>query len=187
MPKPPKRSIKQLDIASAKPQERKLLAHEVDVVRQELASLAVIQAHHGELLGEAMTQAAETYHDNAPAEAVRDDQEVLMRRAKPLLHMLKHHVIVPYPEADNPDVQIGSRVTVKVGESNEIFRVDIVGFRPTSPDEVDGVDMLSYEAPLAEALLGHTTGDTVEFGQRKMDYHVVGIDQAAIAQRYAAL
>lgn len=184
MPKPVRPPVKQLDIASSRPQERNLLPHEVEVVQKELASLAVIQAYHGELLGEAMNQAAETYHDNAPAEVVRDDQEVLMRRAKPLLHMLKHHVIIPYPETDDPNVQIGSRVTIKIENLDETFKVDIVGFRPNNPDEEEGVDMLSYEAPLAEALLDHTAGDVVVFGERRVPHHIVEVDQTAIADRH---
>jgi transcription elongation GreA/GreB family factor len=73
----------------------------------------------------------------------------------------------------NGRVTIGSWVTVKDGEQEEAWGV-------VDPAEADlGKRLISREAPLARALLGHGTGDVVRvrtpYGTR--DVTVLGVEE----------
>ena len=160
-------------------EDRILLPHELSLIRQKIKDLGIVQAKHGKLLGEAMTQGAETFHDNAPAEAVRDDQEVLVERARPLLGMLRKHKIIDYPDPESKVVQIGSRVEVQLNKA-AAYLLDIVGFRNDSNNEE--IEEVSYEAPIAKALLGYMEGDEYDanFNDRTQHVVIISVDQTAL-------
>lgn len=160
----------------------RLLPHEVEMIRSRLSSFAEIQRKHGEQLGEAMSQGAETFHDNSPAESVRDSQEIVVYQAMPLLDILRNHVAVEYPEPDASQIVLGTRAEVSIGGS-EAFMVDIVGYRSGYRDDSD-IERISLESPLAQAIIGKKTGDTfkADLGSSQKDITIVSIDQEALRQ-----
>jgi transcription elongation GreA/GreB family factor len=163
--------------------EHLLLPHEMVLVERDFDAFAERQREHGELLGEAMDQSAETFHDNNPAEIIVSDQEVLRRGAKNLLYIFRHHVVVPYPEETEPQVALGSRVTVSI-EGGEAFEVDIVGYRDSDRD--DDVEQVSYYSPLGRALISGAQGDErrAEVGGREKSVAVTRVDQVALRAHY---
>ena len=161
-----------------------LLPHEVDVARSRLREFAAQQQNHSDQLGESMNQGAETFHDNAPAESVRDAQDILFKRAKPLFELLRHHVVVDYPEIDTNGVELGSRATISIDGSPE-FIVDVVGSRSLSK-ETDDIEVLSYRSPLAKSIIGQKPGESIiaEIGGSRKTIHILQVDQGAIALQH---
>src|SRR5690606_8699834 len=131
-------------------------------------------------LGEAMSQSSETFHDNAPAESIRDEQEILLRRAKPLMQILRHHVVIDYPDPKSNIASIGSRVTVQYDNSNERFDIDIVGYRPSSAEYFNDTEIISYESPLAAAILGNQPGTKVYIGDPPVSLDIIEVNQTAV-------
>lgn len=171
-------------LGPSKRQEHFLLPHEMSLVERDFAVLAVRQAEHGQLLGEAMSQSSETDHDNAPAEIVVSDQEVLMRRAKPLRKIIEWHVFVDYPDEDADEVFLGSRVTLRI-DHTEPFTVDVVGYLDSEFADED-VEQVTYQSPIGHALLGRKAGDTLETDivDARRTIEVIAVDQSAVASLY---
>lgn len=162
-----------------------LLPHELKLLKRDYGRLAEIQREHSELLGEAMEQSSETFHDNAPAEAIQGEQEVLMRRVKPIAFMLRSHEIIPYPEEVQETVGLGSRVGISI-DGNQPFQIDIVGYRDADWAD-DEIDQVHHEAPLAASLLGKVVGqETIAvIGEIEKTVEVVGVNQTSVREFYA--
>jgi transcription elongation factor GreB len=64
--------------------------------------------------------------------------------------------VVAPPPADRDEIRIGARVTLQ-DEDGRVRNVQIVGVDETDP----AAGLIAFVAPLARALLGHRTGDTV--------------------------
>jgi transcription elongation GreA/GreB family factor len=164
-----------------------LLPHELWLVQRDFDAFVQLQAHHGEALGEAMGQSSETYHDNAPMEAVLNEQTVLMRRVQPLQRIFRNHAFVDYPEATSTAVAMGSTANVSI-DGGEPFSIQLVGYLDGEYDD-DDIEQATYASPLGEALLGHHAGDTVDAeihgNARKLT--IVELDQQALMQHYAPL
>ncbi|HMS50052.1 MAG TPA: GreA/GreB family elongation factor [Candidatus Saccharibacteria bacterium] len=171
-------------LGPSKRQEHFLLPHEISLVERDFAVLAMKQAEHGQLLGEAMAQSSETDHDNAPAEIVVSDQEVLMRRAKPLRKIFERHVFVDYPDEDSEEAVLGSRVTLRINQDDP-FTVDVVGYLDSEFAEED-VEQVTYQSPIGHALLGRKAGDTLETDivDARCSIEIVAVDQSAVAALY---
>ncbi len=164
-----------------------LLPHELALVHRDYEALARVQQQHGELLGEAMGQSSETYHDNAPAEAVIDAQTVLMRRVQPLQRIFRNHTVVDYPEEDSALAALGSTVEVSIN-SGEAFGVQIVGYLDKSFDD-DDIEQANYDSALGVALLGEMAGDVIEadIHGSKHQLEIIRVDQRRVVQHYAPL
>lgn len=152
-----------------------LLPHEAHLLESALNSLKEEQNKLGKLMGEAMTQASETYHDNAPAEVIASESTILYARARPLLDMLKNYVVIKYP-ADEPieKVILGSKVVVEIDDRvDEIFIVgssilydrqllkSIQHLTRINSSNPESAIFVSIDAPLAKTLLGKKSGESV--------------------------
>lgn len=74
-----------------------------------------------------------------------------------LLDRLRRAVLVDPALNDKSVVRFGDRVTVQVVGGSAPFDVTIVGVDEADPDE----GLVSFGAPIAVALLGHSVGDRV--------------------------
>ena len=159
-----------------------LLPYEVDAARNRLREFAAQQQNHSDQLGESMNQGAETFHDNAPAESVRDAQDILFKRAKPLFELLRHHVVVEYPETDTSNIGLGSRAKISI-DGSPGFLVDVVGSRGLTKNSDDDIEVLSYKSPLAKSIIGLTAGESVtaEIGGSRKTIDILHVDQESIA------
>lgn len=111
---------------------------------------------------EVFNQSSETWHDNAPFDALRDRQSVLAAELQNLRTVLRNSAIsVPKPKKNV--VGIGSIVTLENGK-----RYFIAGdWTPYAGQERDGALVVSAGAPLARAMLGKKVGAVVAAGKLK--------------------
>ncbi|MGH7196617.1 MAG: GreA/GreB family elongation factor [Candidatus Saccharimonadales bacterium] len=121
----------------------------------------------------ALNQSTETWHDNAPFDALRDKQALLVAEQQSLKAILfKAHVSVPNPKANL--IGIGSKVTVQSGA--KIHTYAIVGhWSPRVGEVEDGAMVVSCVSPLAAALLGAKVGQTVTLAHNKKELTIQAI------------
>ncbi|HSN95427.1 MAG TPA: transcription elongation factor GreA [Anaerolineaceae bacterium] len=96
--------------------------------------------------------------ENADYKAAKEDQGFLEGRIQELEAIISSSVVVENEESGGK-VQIGSRVTVQVQEAGlpeETYT--IVGAREAKPRE----RLISYESPIASALMGCRKGKVVD-------------------------
>lgn len=124
--------------------------------RQELE--AEIKGLGGEF-GDVFTQSSETWHDNAPFEAVRDKQSVL---AAELAHIKKiiHSCAVRLPKPKKGRVGYGSVVTLSNGK---IYKV-AGDWTPHAGHKVGDSIVVSSRSPIGKGLLGKTLQEPVQIG-----------------------
>jgi transcription elongation GreA/GreB family factor len=109
---------------------------------------------------EAFNQSSETWHDNAPFEAVRDKQTLLAAERFSLLQMIgKASLDCPKPAKGK--VGIGSIVTVREGSKTSKFF--IAGhWSPNIGELVDGAIVTTCVSPIGQALIGKSVGQVAE-------------------------
>lgn len=108
-------------------------------------------------------QSSETWHDNAPFDALRDRQSVLFAELQGLKSVLKQ-AAVSIPKQNRDTVGIGARVTVENIELSKRYHYLLAGnwtFRTGQTH--DNALIMSTEAPLAQVLIGKKVGETVKF------------------------
>lgn len=91
-------------------------------------------------------------------------------RVAEITERLKRAVLIA-PGSPDGTVQIGSRVTVRVGGAERVY--DIVGSQETDPS----AGRISYLSPLGALLIGHTAGDVIELpvDDRRVRYEIVAV------------
>jgi len=163
-----------------------LLPHELIRVQDLLAKTEAELKVLAEQRFEAMHQSSETWHDNAPAEAIKHTGEVPGRRRDKLDKMLRSQFILDYPSKEIPFATIGSRVLIKVGQT-EPFTIDIVGAQTESTDSNPDIEESTYRSPLAIAIIGKSVGETplATIGDRTLEVTILGIDQEAQQLEYS--
>ena len=130
--------------------------------RERVAELEKAIQDLGPEFYEVFNQSSETWHDNAPFDALRDRQSVLAAELQNLRTVLRNSAIsVPKPKKNA--VGIGSAVTLENGR-----RFFIAGdWTPHAGQEKDGALVVSAQTPLARAMLGKKVGDEVAAGKIK--------------------
>jgi len=124
---------------------REELANLVDVKRVELAARLRHAIQQGDL------------SENADYQAAKEEQGFLEGRIQEIEAMLRRAVIIEKNVATDR-VTIGSHVHVVEDGMDTPEEYHIVGFAEADP----GNGKVSDSSPLGRALLGHTTGDTVQ-------------------------
>ena len=103
-------------------------------------------------------QSSETWHDNAPFDALRDKQSVLFAELTKLKD-IRRQAALSLPKARKATVAIGSTVQVN-GK-----RYGIAGnWTPRAGQMDDGKLVISADSPLAQSLLGNMISTTTPFG-----------------------
>lgn len=123
----------------------------------------------------ALNQSTETWHDNAPFDALRDEQALMVSEMQGLKEMLfKAAISVPKPPKGK--VGFGSHVTVKSG--THTYKYKLAGhWSPHVSEKLpDGEVIISCESPIGAALLGAKLGDTVTVQTTRRQLKVVVID-----------
>ena len=100
--------------------------------------------------------------ENADYDAARDRQAQVESRITELEGMLNHYEIIDTAAAGKQNVSIGSKVTIEFLDLHTTETYSIVG--STEADPLNG--KLSNETPLAQAILNHTAGETVQVNAR---------------------
>ena len=144
-----------------------LFAHEMEWVKQELNKVEKRLKELGLELDEAMDQSTETFHDNGPAEVIRDEAGTYWQKRSWLLG-LQTHKLKPLPQ-NHSYIQSGHQVELKAKTHALTIQLGhIVTYPPT-----EMFRMISEEAPVYKLLLGKKEGDEITLG--KTDYIVARI------------
>jgi len=113
-------------------------------------------------------QSSETWHDNAPFDALRDRQSVLDAERQYLRRMLRES-LPGVPTAKEGVIGIGSEIELSDGA-----RYFIAGdWTPYAGHERNGIMTISRRTPLATALLGKKVNDAVTIGRNEVTVTVV--------------
>lgn len=137
-----------------------VLPFELDVAQNQLEEYKNEQDALGEDLGNAMRQSSETWHDNAPAEALSYASKILTERAKALLSLIDNAVVFDLPAKHSNEVTLGSLVGVLVDGDAQIT-VGLVGAIRELPIDIQrgvenlaGFQVATISSPMGAALLG---------------------------------
>ena len=138
------------------------MAFEKEILQAELEALGVEQGILGKLLGDAMEQSSETYHDNAPADAVNSLSTVVAKRAETIIAQLMAAVLVDYPDPEEELATIGSIVRLDF-DGHGTDTLLLTGLSRRAPElrgavpEID--DVITVRSPLGLAVIGLSIGD----------------------------
>lgn len=115
---------------------------------------------------EVFNQSSETWHDNAPFDALRDRQSVLDAELQKLRSVMRNSLPSVPPQAKGA-VGVGSIVSL-LERSGKTKRYQIAGdWTPHAGQDVKGLTKISLQSPLAGQLLGKTTGDFIRLGKKE--------------------
>ena len=95
--------------------------------------------------------------ENADYDAAREAQARIEARIQEIEVILSNYELIK-EKGTTKSVQVGSHVTIKMIDFDEIDKYEIVGVIEANPLE----NKISNESPLAKAVLGHKIGDIVE-------------------------
>ena len=109
---------------------------------------------------EVFNQSSETWHDNAPFDALRDRQSVLAAELQNLRTVLRSSAI-SVPQSKKNVIGIGSKVALENGKLYFIAG----DWTPHAGQEKDGALVVSAKTPLARAMLGKISGDEIRAGK----------------------
>lgn len=110
---------------------------------------------------EVFNQSSETWHDNAPFDALRDRQSVLDAERQQLKRLLQASSLgIPKPKRGIAG--IGSIVTLSSGTTYHIAG----DWTPHAGQIKNGATVVSCKTPLARALINKKVGDNVAIGRQ---------------------
>lgn len=158
-----------------------ILPNEVESLSARLALLGVTQEELGTLLNEAMTQSSETFHDNAPADAINSASHIVTSEANTIIRVLHYAARIPYPETTD-QMRIGNIVSVVYEDDDVPERVLLTGYTrkvdTSAINTEDEISVVSAGSPMGLALLDAHVGEQVgyEVNERNFKLGVVAID-----------
>jgi len=104
--------------------------------------------------------------ENADYHAAREEQAVIEGRILELERIMENAIIIEEGKTDK--VSIGSTVKIKYINDDEVEEYKIVGRTEADPFE----NKISNESPIATAIIGRKTGDTVSVDSPNGSYDV---------------
>lgn len=124
--------------------------------RARIAELEKAINELGPEFEEALTQSSETWHDNAPFDALRDRQS-LMAAERHTLREVLNKAAIACPKPGKGKVGLGS--TVHASEAGKKLKLFIAGnWSPNVGQMVDGMLVISCGSPLGKAVIGTSEG-----------------------------
>ena len=96
--------------------------------------------------------------ENSEYDEAKNEQAQVEARIVSLENMLKNAVVISEEDRDTSIVEIGAKVKLLDVEFDEEVTYKIVGSTEADPDK----GKLSDESPLGAALLGRSTGETID-------------------------
>ncbi len=138
------------------PQDIYLLPEDRDWAERRIVALTDEIQQLGPEFNDVFTQSSETWHDNAPFEAVRDRQSVLAAELHHLRTLIRHSTLTP-PKKKRGTIGIGDTVILANGA-----RYKIAGdWTHKAGHHSDGVTWVSRKTPIAAAAIGRKSGEHI--------------------------
>ena len=136
-------------------EEDKVLARKrIDDIEREILEM-------GPAFHEALNQTSETWHDNAPFDALREKQAVLAAELQSLKEVLVKSVPAP-SKPDGQRVAIGTIVKLKHNTKKSHHHYFLAGHWTYRLGEfIDNAMIISCQSPLGAALIGKKIGEVV--------------------------
>ncbi len=135
--------------------------------RERIAVLeAEIQALGPEFY-DVFNQSSETWHDNAPFDALRDRQSVLDAERQQLKLILRS-ALPKAPHQWRDRVGIGSKVVTRDEKGNERGYFIAGDWTPRAGRRADEAVIVSAKAPIAQVLLGARKDEVVVFHEQPL-------------------
>ena len=134
------------------------LQNELNYLKVEKRAEVVLALKEARALGD--------LSENAEYDAARDEQAALENRILELEDTLEHAAIIK--KTSKNKVAVGTSVTIKYLEDNEVEEYFIVGIKEADPFE----NKISNESPIAVAIMDKKVGDTVEVASPNGKYEV---------------
>ena len=136
-----------------------ILPFEKAELEKKLSGYVEDQTALGKMLGEAMRESSETWHDNAPADALNSASVNLSQQARGLLDTLRRVHVYDYPHEAYRKVTVGSLVYVSFDPDEPLEPVYLVGTsREVGDSEIldlpEGVHVVTPNSPIGSALFG---------------------------------
>lgn len=173
-----------------------VLPFEEGAIQGTLDTLANEQSSLGKELGAAMRQSSETWHDNAPAEAVASQSIIVAARAKLAHAGLANSINIGYPEETFPYATLGSLVEITYQGDDTPEHVYLTGIvrdletinRLTNADLPESVDVVTVSSPLGMSLLDGQEGDTRMYSVNDKNFavHIRAVAQRSINEQPTA-
>ncbi len=140
-----------------------VLPFELERARLSFSQQISKQEELGRSLGEAMRQSSETWHDNAPAEAIRNESQVATLLADKAIKLLQYGKEFDY-ETEGNTVSLGSVVDIRYDKTGNIITTLVTGATYDIKDfcgnsDIKGVTIFS---PIGKAILDLSVGDSTE-------------------------
>lgn len=140
------------------PMDREYAVRRIEELNREIQEL-------GPEFYDVFNQSSETWHDNAPFDALRDRQSVLDAERHSLKRILQS-ASPSIPKQFKNKVGIGSRVKI-LDSKGKSFRYLVAGdWTPRAGEKENGLTIISRSAPLAQVLYGREVGDVINFRDR---------------------
>ncbi|MBW3622878.1 MAG: transcription elongation factor GreA [Armatimonadetes bacterium] len=131
----------------------------VEKVEVELERLIKVDRREiAERIRESKSYAETSEGGNTAYEEAKAEQGMIEARILELKQILHSARVITDNDIPTDEVGVGSVVTIQDLETNERWDYRIVGPIEASPDD----DMISYESPVGDALMGAKPGDVVE-------------------------
>lgn len=141
-----------------------ILEEDKQWARQRIAELEKQIQDLGPEFYDVFNQSSETWHDNAPFDALRDRQSVLDAERQQL-HTLLRKSAVGVPKLRKDIVGIGSIVGVRDTKGkNHTYKI-AGNWTYQAGKLINGARVVSVETPLAQALINKRVGAQTDFGE----------------------
>lgn len=142
-----------------------MLPFELTVATNALGSHLDKQSELGKKLGEMMRQSSETWHDNAPAEAIVDESNILAAVAEKTIRTINEADVFDYSN-DDESVTLGSLVEIRYGGDGETRFFVLTGVIIEIPEEItntEEAECVTISSPLGVALFDKQKGDKASY------------------------
>lgn len=151
----------------------RFLARDLDALKARIASYENQWREALSGIHDSTTQSSETWHDNPQFDEVQQRAKMLKTEHDNLAAILHDSELVT-PGAPDGRVDIGSVVQVRYTKTGREEQFVIGSYMVLDDDEENRI---SYAAPLAELLIGHSRGETVS---GPIGRHVVELEILAV-------
>ncbi len=143
-----------------------ILEEDKALARTRIADIEREILEMGPAFYEALNQTSETWHDNAPFDALREKQAVLAAELQTLKENL-HRATATLPQPDKHKINIGSKVKLQ-DKGNKPHHYMLAGHWTYRLGEFIGQHMIiSCQSPLGTSLLGKQIGETVTLPNKR--------------------